>query len=171
MFSRRRQVHELGEENSVDMTPMIDITFQIILFFMLTAGLGKAASQIELDLPQSASAATGQTESALVVAYTMMPGRPTISLHDKVVTDLSQLKEAMRAAGIDPSQKPRVDVRIEKNIPYQDVISVLDAVRGAGFPKFSLMTSAADAPAGAAAASTESATPPSSPAATPAASK
>lgn len=169
MFSRtRRNVHELGEENSVDMTPMIDITFQIILFFMLTAGLGKAASQIELDLPKSSSATTGQQDSALVVAYSMINGKPTIQLNDKIITDLSQLKEQMKAAGIDPAQKPRVDLRIEKNIPYADVVSVMDAVRGAGFPKFSLMTAAADGTS-ADAATPAATTPPTSPAANPAA--
>jgi biopolymer transport protein ExbD len=98
----------------------------------------------------------------------MINGKPTIQLNDKIITDLSQLKEQMKAAGIDPAQKPRVDLRIEKNIPYADVVSVMDAVRGAGFPKFSLMTAAADgtSPDSAAPAAT---TPPTSPAATPAA--
>ena len=145
MFSRRRKVHELNDENHVDMTAMIDITFQLILFFMLTSGLGKA-NQIELDLPDSTSAGKGQTESAMVVSYSMVSNKPTIMLNDQAIENLEQLKSAMRDAGADPTQKPRVDVRIEKNIPYSDVIAVLDTVRGAGFPKFSLMTSAASAP-------------------------
>jgi biopolymer transport protein ExbD len=145
MFSRRNKVHELNDENHVDMTAMIDITFQLILFFMLTSGLGKA-NQIELDLPESTSAGKGQTESAMVVSYAMINGKPTISLNSKTVDNLDQLRAAMKETGADPNTKPRVDVRIEKNIPYSDVISVLDTVRGAGFPKFSLMTSAASAP-------------------------
>jgi biopolymer transport protein ExbD len=33
-----------------------------------------------------------------------------------------------------------VDILIDKTVPYQNVISLMDSVRDGGFPRFSLLT-------------------------------
>ena len=38
----RRSRHELTVDQSINMTPMIDISFQLILFFVLTSTVGQA---------------------------------------------------------------------------------------------------------------------------------
>lgn len=133
-----KQKHLLVDNRAIDMTPMIDVVFQLILFFMLTSSLQRP-NQIELDLPESSSGAKSQDQPSLVISYGMLEGKPAIRLNDQAVEGLDKLASAMKA-GADPKQKPRVDIRIEKDVPYQDVVSVLDTVRDAGFPKFSLLT-------------------------------
>ena len=70
---------------------------------------------------------------------------PRIALNGRVVEGLGALVEAMEASRpAADAPVPRVDLMIEKTVPYQDVIDLMDAVRDAGFGKFSLLTLAAD---------------------------
>jgi biopolymer transport protein ExbD len=39
----------------INMTPMIDVTFQLIIFFLLSSHLAQQETQLELDLPTAAS--------------------------------------------------------------------------------------------------------------------
>jgi len=138
MRTNTHKRHRLQANGAMDMTPLIDVVFQLLLFFMLTSSLVRP-NQIELDLPESTSGVKAQEDQSLVIAYSSVDGNPVIKLNDEPVAALSNLKEAMEAV-IKPDQNPRVDIRIDKTVPYQDVISLMDAVRDAGFPKFSLQT-------------------------------
>ena len=135
---RKVKKHELAEDYSINMTPMIDVVFQLILFFMLTSSLTHPR-QIELDLPESASATKPQSEQAMIVSYRIQNGKPDLRLNGKAIAKLDQLGQAMRAIA-DPAQKPAVDVQIDRTVQYQNVIRVMDAVRSAGYAKFSLDT-------------------------------
>jgi biopolymer transport protein ExbD len=55
------------------------------------------------------------------------------------MASLDKLGEALRQMS-GPAAKQPVDIQIDKAVPYQDVVAVMDAVRDAGFPKFSLLT-------------------------------
>lgn len=134
----RHKKHELSKTSSLDMTPLIDVVFQLLLFFMLTSSLVRP-NQIELDLPESTSGVKAQEEQILVVAYRVTPEGVEILLNEEPVASLKELGKAMSAA-IDPQQQPRVDIRIDRAVPYQDVIAVMDSVRDAGYPRFSLLT-------------------------------
>jgi biopolymer transport protein ExbD len=141
----RFRKHELEPARGIDMTPMIDVVFQLILFFMLTSALVKP-NQIELDLPESSSGVKAQNEQVLTVAYRMVEGRPELKLNEKVLGGLGELGQAMKST-VKPEDSPRVDIRIDKTVQYQDVVAVMDSVRDAGFPKFSLLTLAPGGPA------------------------
>jgi biopolymer transport protein ExbD len=134
----RQRRHELEPARGIDMTPMIDVVFQLILFFMLSYNMQRP-NQIELDLPESTSGAKAQEEQTLTVAYRLIDGQPELKLNDQTLAGLAELGEAMKA-NAKPEQAPRVDIRIDKTVPYQDVIALIDSVRDAGFPKFSMLT-------------------------------
>jgi biopolymer transport protein ExbD len=55
------------------------------------------------------------------------------------MASLDKLGEALKQMSGPAAIQP-VDIQIDKAVPYQDVVAVMDAVRDAGFPKFSLLT-------------------------------
>lgn len=134
----RLKRHEIPENGAINMTPMLDVIFQLLIFFMLTSSLVRP-TQIELRLPDSTSGTKAADVKTLVVTYCLKESRPEITLNSQSLSDLDQLGAAMRqlAAG---AERPPVDIQIDKTVPYQDVIAVMDTVRDAGFPKFSLLT-------------------------------
>lgn len=135
---RKTRKHELVEHHAINMTPMIDIVFQLILFFMLTSHQSDTR-QVELDLPESASATKPQSEQAMIVSYRMPGGKHDLRLNGKAIAGFDQLGAAMRAVA-NPAQKPTVDLQIDRTVQYQNAMRVMDAVRSAGYVKFSLDT-------------------------------
>ena len=50
MFRRRRR-----DEAGVDLTPLIDVVFLLIIFFLVSSHLAKQEGQLELPLPEAES--------------------------------------------------------------------------------------------------------------------
>ena len=134
----RLKRHEIPESREINTTPMMDVIFQLLIFFVLTSSLVKP-TQIELNLPDSTSGTKSTSEKTLIVAYQIRDGLPLISLDNQPVASLDELETRMKARTAASAPCP-VDIRIEKTVPYQDVIAVMDSVRDAGYPKFSLLT-------------------------------
>ena len=137
----RRIHHEIPRNEGINITPLIDVVFQLLIFFMVASSLVKP-NQIELDLPESTSGTKAVDQTVLAVTYRIREGQPEVTLDNRPVADLVELNDALRQLETDSDQPP-VDIRIEETVPYQDVVSVIDAVRDAGFYKFSLLTLAA----------------------------
>ena len=131
--------HEVPPGTFVSLVPLIDVLMTLILFLMVM-GSWDRSNQIQLTLPQSSSTvkASGKTD-VMVVTYQLQNGKPSITLDAQLVANLEALGPALKSSG-GRRDKPTVNVQIEKSVPYQEVIAVMDVVRDAGFPKFSLLT-------------------------------
>jgi len=136
--SRHYKRHEIPPGTFVNLVPLVDVLMQLILFLMIM-GTWSRANQIELSLPQSSSTVKSQDRQIMVVTYQLHEGKAQVTCNGESVASLETLGKAMNASA-SGKEKPVVNVRIEKAVPYQDVIAVMDVVRDAGFPKFSLLT-------------------------------
>ena len=136
--------HELEAKGGIDMTPMIDVVFQLILFFMLTSALDRP-NQIELNLPQSTSGVKAEADQSLIVTCHYVDGKPLVKVNDQAIEGgIASLGEALQKVA-DPSKNPPVNVMFDKGVPMQDGVNIIDAMRDAGFQHFSLQTVAANA--------------------------
>jgi biopolymer transport protein ExbD len=129
--------HEVPEDAGINMTPLIDVVFQLLLFFMLASSLIRP-NKIELDLPESSSGVKAATTRSLDVAYLLRNGQPLITLNGEMMASLEKLGARMKAW--EGEERQEVALRIQKEVSYQEVIALIDTVRDAGFPKFSLHT-------------------------------
>jgi biopolymer transport protein ExbD len=132
--------HEIPEDTSINMTPLMDVIFQLLVFFVLTSSLVRP-TQIELQLPESTTGVKAPDSLGLVICYRMDGQKPAITLNAEPLADVNSLVPALRVLRGDP-QKPqaRLDIQIDRAVPYQDVVRLMDAARDTGFPKFSLQT-------------------------------
>lgn len=130
MNSRR-----LSPKISIDMTPLIDVILQLIIFFMITTTF-RAAPGISLDLPGS-STAQSVSSSALQV---IVMSEDEIYV-DKIRTDLKNLSAILRqrVAGSDGTHI-RAVLEGRAGASYQLIISVLDAFRFNGIENVGLIT-------------------------------
>lgn len=134
----RLKRHEIPESRYINMMPMMDVIFQLLIFFVLTSSLTKP-TQIELNLPDSTSGTKATSEKTIIISYQLREGQPQISLDGQPVAGLDELEAQLKARSA-VAAPGLVDIRIEKTVPYQEVIAVMDSVRDAGYPKFSLLT-------------------------------
>jgi biopolymer transport protein ExbD len=109
------------------MTPMIDVVFQLIIFFLVSSHLAKQEVLLPLRLPL---AETGQPGPAPATATINVLPDGTLLYHSRPVTPklLEELLVQMRQA----RQQPQVRIRADRDVPYQYVQPVLSACWQAG---------------------------------------
>jgi len=125
----------LKADNTIDMTPLIDVVFQLVIFFMITTTF-KVTPGIRLDLPNSATSESVPLTEIRVVAVS----EKEIYLN-KQPTTLEGLTELLAKAveWHDPSEL-RALLEGDSGTSYQLMVSILDALRKNGIEGVGLAT-------------------------------
>lgn len=125
----------MAAEGGVDMTPMIDIVFQLLIFFLTTAAIAQA-TRVQLDLPREVGAPDPTpTGPGLVVSIRADGG---CLLAGRSVT-MDELGAAARASLAERGRHVPV-VRADRSAPAARLNDVIDACRQAGFDGIRLAT-------------------------------
>jgi biopolymer transport protein ExbD len=125
------------EENfGMEMTPMIDVVFLLLIFFMVSTVFVDFNRQMDLTLPSSKSANLDESPSTLEIEMT---ADKQIFFNGKKVT-LDSLEKALGEAKGKPSEglKKTAIIRADKNLPYGNVIKVMGILQSAGVPDISV---------------------------------
>jgi biopolymer transport protein ExbD len=119
----------------VDLTPLIDVVFQLVIFFMITS-VFNVAPGIKLELPGSTTAETVSMKELRVVAVSA----DELYLGQRR-TNLAGLPGLIKAesAGKDASKLSGV-LEADRSCEYQLIVSVLDVFRQNGMTDVSLVT-------------------------------
>jgi biopolymer transport protein ExbD len=118
------------QPSEVNITPLLDIVFQLLLFFILTSALVQPA--IELDLPES-SRSSEYLEADLVISVDK-EGR--IYFNDRNI-ELEEVEPALRSFAARNSGG-EVIFRADGALPYKSFFSILEASGTAGIENFHL---------------------------------
>jgi biopolymer transport protein ExbD len=112
----------------MDMTPMIDTVFNLLIFFLVAGSLQQAEREMKIALPLASSA--GPISAALreIVVNVDAEGRIIVTGRQISADDLrTMVKEAVV---INAQQK--VIVRGDRGTAYANVVRVLDICKAAG---------------------------------------
>lgn len=126
------------EEPDVNLTPLIDVVFLLLIFFMVSTTFERE-TEISIELPE-ASGPMMQSEKTVVEISIDEKGRYFVNKQEVVNTQLETLKRAIQQAAGD-EQKPRVLLSADRNTPHQAVVSAMDAARQLGFVNLTFATS------------------------------
>jgi len=128
-------MRRLQAKTEINMTPLIDVVLQLIIFFMITTTF-RAAPGISLDLPGSK---TAQSVSSSVLHVVVMSENEIYV--EKTRTNLEGLTTALkqRVSGTDSGQMKAV-LEGRAGASYQLIVSVLDAFRMNGIENVGLIT-------------------------------
>ena len=124
------RVRKERKQVTLSVTPLIDVLFLLIIFFMLT-GTFKRVGELELRLPKSSTSVppTEEEQAHQVELLVMESGRISMD-GERVEMPLlkSRLAEVLRQ---DPQS--RVMIKAEEGVRHGRVVLLLDIVREAGF--------------------------------------
>lgn len=125
-----------GIQPSVDMTPMIDIVFQLILFFLVSTTFAVVPG-IKLNLPTSRTAEDTAVKGITIVAEES----GIIHFNDEEVTldTLGLYLQAYDTGEIDKNAFP-VTLEADANVTNGTVVSLFDIIRENGFSVINLRT-------------------------------
>ncbi|WPJ95068.1 biopolymer transporter ExbD [Coraliomargarita algicola] len=127
-MARRRSSQ--SPEEDFPMTPMIDMVFLLLVFFMTVSTLAQADRAKKLDLPESAQSDVPDVED--------LPNRGTISLDAEGViylgthaVSLSDMQNQMKAS-LAANPELRIHLRADQATPYHEIKKVLKACAEVG---------------------------------------
>lgn len=110
------------EEESVNLTPLIDMVFLLLVFFLAATTFARTEVEMDLDLPQS-QAGKADRESHLIVVNVMRDG--TIRVDGRQVTPEGLRQRLRSAAARDKEQS--VLIRGDTTVQFGAVALALDA--------------------------------------------
>ena len=119
----------------MELTPLIDVVFLLLIFFMVSTTFVSENSGLQVELPRSENRDLIPEGSDVALAIGAdgsmeIDGRPV---------DLGELKQVLRAsAEKDPSTM--VVVRADRTLAYGKVVEVMDLVRELGLTHFAIAT-------------------------------
>ena len=122
----------------VDVTPMIDVVFQLVLFFMVSTTF-KTAPGIQVDLPRSSQDVV-VAEDEDVNIWMTLDGELYI---DEVPVDLAGLRTRLqRAADRDPDTL--IVIKADTGVEHGRVVQVMDLARSRGLSRLAIATEVAE---------------------------
>jgi biopolymer transport protein ExbD len=121
------------EESDINLTPMLDVVFIMLIFFIVTATFIKQAG-IDVTRPDALSAEVKPTVSVLVA----------IGANGEIWIDNKQVDEAGVRAHIErlhaENPKGGLVVQADKGAKYEKLTAVLNAARAAGMTQVAIST-------------------------------
>jgi biopolymer transport protein ExbD len=122
---------------SLDITPLIDIVFLLVAFFLLTSSLGKEQS-IHVDLPK----AFQSKESPGKDLTLSIQADGSVYLDRKLMKKEDYKKEIISFIKATGKQNIKnVVIRGDKGSPYEVVIGIMDTLSAEGLDNFALAIS------------------------------
>jgi len=123
------------EPLDVNITPLIDVVFLLLIFFMIATTFKKDA-QIQIDLPQATGAPVQKEGFKLEISIDSL-GRYFIN--DRRLRDnkLETIKLAIHET-VGNRKNPQIIINSDKDTSYQAVITAMNAVKQLGYNKFNL---------------------------------
>jgi len=129
------------ETVDVNLTPLIDVVFLLLIFFMVTTTFDKHA-RLKVSLPESSTKASQQQQEPLVLS---IDAKGNYFLNDRQLVNqqVDTLKQALQKT-IGHDKKDYKDValvlRADANTPHQSVIRAMDAASQLGLTRLSIAT-------------------------------
>ncbi len=122
--------HRIPEELDVNVTPLIDVVFLLLIFFMVSTTFDRQ-SELNIELPE-ASGEISESEKVEIEIVIGPTGKFAINGNEIINTQIDTLLGALREAAGDDNE-PRIIITADKDTTHQAVMTAMDAARQMGF--------------------------------------
>jgi biopolymer transport protein ExbD len=165
MTTRRKP--EPGPEPNLPVTPMLDMAFQLLAFFVMTYHPSSFEGQMELSLPSEAitkaeNQKNVETEAKpdkdqdlqLTANVTVIVRTQRDNVNNGLISDLSlqdeagmhpvgnsldKLREELKARSATVENKENIKIQADAKLKWDEVIKVMDACQDSGFKNISFV--------------------------------
>ncbi len=129
---------EPREELELNLTPLIDVVFLLLIFFMVSTTFQKE-SEISLLLPRASDSETEPSLDRIEVVINAA-GRFFINDQELINSDVATVQNALYKISGGKRDIP-LTIRADAQAPHQSVVTAMDAAGQLGMLKMSIATS------------------------------
>lgn len=129
----KRKIRSDEDNNNIDLTPMLDVIFIMLIFFIVTTSFVKE-SGIEVDRPKAAT--SEQKPKATIIVSIDANGLVWLDKRQIDINSVSANIERLKATNTQNS----VIIAADINSNTGDVVTVMDQIRSAGIKNISIST-------------------------------
>jgi biopolymer transport protein ExbD len=116
---------ETNETTEIGLTPLIDVIFQLLVFFMVTSSF--VTPSVLLELPETTAEVEEHNNTTILVE---IDHENAIYINGLPVSS-DEIKMAVQSAALDKSE-PSVALRADKATPYATVAKTMSSIGDAG---------------------------------------
>jgi len=131
---------------SIDMTPMVDVAFLLLIFFMCTTQM-KPPEKDKITLPESNSSAKSPESDVITIAVTRQPSVKVTwrqagqnvtreVMAENIPAEMPQVLSTARSA----NPAARMIVKMDKDATYGVIADIMPALQQAKAPRFNVQT-------------------------------
>ena len=126
-----------SEEPDVNLTPMIDVVFLLLLFFMVSTSFIRESS-LKVDLPEATGQALAEQEQAIDIVITAdgLFVINDISLEAPTKEQLAKVLKQVVGDNVDP----HIIISADANAEYQNIVTAMDTSQQLGYTRLTLAT-------------------------------
>ena len=124
------------EVSAFEMTPLVDVVFLLLIFFMVSSVFKKEELALLLNLPGTEAAENKKQTKTLVIELDHL--QVAVNGAKMMLKDIDGLLK-----GIEDKESP-VDLRVDSKVTYERVMKLIDKLKQYGLTNLSLVSETAD---------------------------
>jgi len=128
---------QLRTEEGINLTPLIDVVFLLLIFFMVSTTFTKK-THLQIDLPEATGVAQPQPNKQIEILINSEGGF-AVNGESVVNKQINTLKLAIEKISEGNTELPMI-ITADANTPYQAVVTAMDAAGQLGFVNLSMTT-------------------------------
>jgi len=114
------------EDYGLQLTPLIDVVFLLLIFFMVSTAFIDFTRRMDIQLPESKAADVAEKIKNFVIE---MPEDKKIYLNGKETSQANLEKELIESSK--DAKRVSVIIKADKRLPYGNVVKVMGIVKNA----------------------------------------
>ena len=130
--------HQQQEPLTINLTPLIDVVFLLLIFFMVTTTFTRE-TQLEVSLPEASSAQAASQEQERIDILINADGQYSVNGQALVNVQPETLRRAVIELAGEQRKIPYV-ITADAQTPHQAVVSAMDVAGQLGFSQLRITT-------------------------------
>jgi len=131
------QIRKSSVVGTLSLTPLIDIVFLLLIFFLVTSKFDEQERRLPIELPVAASATPMTQRPREITVDVDRQGNFFVNGNPVPAEELEPILR--RAVASNPTNQ-QVVIRADAEVPFQPVVTVMDGCNRAGIAEYTVTT-------------------------------
>ena len=126
---------DLNSETNLDLTPIVDVVFNLLIFFALSLNFSEITSSLNIKLPKAKSSETLSEQQIIV----------SIEKNNKIyINDKFLFFDEVKNFLISQDSTKTIVIKADETIDHGYVVKIMDLIKSSGFEKIGIAVKRSD---------------------------